>query len=62
VNKSSHVASIRIGAPHIKIDLASPTEAGFAKAGNGSLSLSVGPFWERGRGRGSAIALRGPIS
>src|SRR5260370_37258969 len=33
-----------MGPRHIRIDLASPAEAGFAKAGNGSRSLSVGHF------------------
>ncbi len=37
----SHVSSIRIGVPHIKIDLASPAELGFAKADNGARSISA---------------------
>ncbi len=39
-NNSSHVASIRIGAPHIKSDFASPAEAGSTK-GNGARSVSA---------------------
>ena len=41
MNNSSHMASIRIGLPHIRIDLASPAEAGSATAGNGARSLSA---------------------
>ena len=37
-NISSHASSIRIGAPQIKIDLASPAEAG---SGNGPRSVSL---------------------
>jgi hypothetical protein len=35
------VSSIRIGLPHIRIDLASPAEVGFATAGNGSRSVAA---------------------
>jgi hypothetical protein len=55
-NNSSHVASIRIGAPHIKIDLASPAEVGLAEAGNGARSVSASLSCNCGRGRGTAIA------
>jgi hypothetical protein len=37
----SHVSSIRIGLPHIRIDLVSPAEAGFATAGNSSRSVAA---------------------
>jgi len=39
---SSHIASIPIGAPHIKIDLASPAEVGFAEA-----AMARAPFGQR---------------
>jgi hypothetical protein len=55
-NNSSHVASIRIGAPHIKIDLPSPAEVGLAEAGNGARSVSASLSCNCGRGRGTAIA------
>src|SRR5258706_546176 len=60
VNSSSQVGSMRIGAPQMRIDLASPVEAGLAEAGRRSVSARV--LCNCGRGRGTAIALTGAIS